>query len=171
MRRLLTSSAIALALGAAGCASASKDAAAPEAPSAGEAAPTAAASPPMDAPQPAPQFPFSEDDEEPGGALARAEAELDAALRGRRELAKPPVGAETSPPKKAEEPSKEGPLSEADSCTTACRALASMRRSAERICDHAGGGATPGRCDDARSRVTKAESRVRERCASCAAAG
>jgi len=48
-------------------------------------------------------------------------------------------------------------------CATACRALASMQRAADRICALA-----PGKsCDDARAKVDDATRRVREQCPTC----
>jgi hypothetical protein len=53
----------------------------------------------------------------------------------------------------------------ADPCAIACRALASMGRSAEHICDLAG--TNDERCSHARDRVRNAEDRVRQRCPAC----
>lgn len=53
-------------------------------------------------------------------------------------------------------------LSTADRCTTVCRALASMRRSAEQICT-----LDASRCTDARARVTRAEDRAKSACPAC----
>jgi MYXO-CTERM domain-containing protein len=48
-------------------------------------------------------------------------------------------------------------------CGTACRALSSMQRAAERICALA-----PGKsCDDARAKVEDARRRVKEQCPTC----
>lgn len=52
-----------------------------------------------------------------------------------------------------------------DPCVTACRALASMSRSADHVCDLAGHG--DDRCSSARSRVERATDRVRSQCPSC----
>jgi hypothetical protein len=52
-----------------------------------------------------------------------------------------------------------------DPCVTACRALGSMSRSADHICDLAGQG--DGRCENARSRVERATDRVRAQCPGC----
>ncbi|HLM71643.1 MAG TPA: hypothetical protein VK459_03090 [Polyangiaceae bacterium] len=52
-----------------------------------------------------------------------------------------------------------------DPCVTACRALASMSRSADHLCDLAGHG--DDRCSSARSRVERATDRVRSQCPSC----
>ena len=73
--------------------------------------------------------------------------------------------------KKAEAPATQGSeLEGGDGCEVACRALASMRRSADRLCGLSAGG-DAGRCDDARGRVTRAEGKVKERCPACAASG
>ncbi|MEM9695079.1 MAG: hypothetical protein AAGA56_21230 [Myxococcota bacterium] len=50
------------------------------------------------------------------------------------------------------------------SCTEACRALESMRRAVERICELAPATST---CDNARQRVADAEVRLRARCPTC----
>ena len=50
-----------------------------------------------------------------------------------------------------------------DRCTLVCKALASMRRSADQIC-----GIDASRCGDARARVTKAEQRAKDACPACA---
>ena len=52
-----------------------------------------------------------------------------------------------------------------DPCTTACRALASMGRAADHLCGLAG--AEDPRCDNARQRLSAAQSRVRQSCPSC----
>lgn len=50
-----------------------------------------------------------------------------------------------------------------DRCTVVCKALASMRRSADQIC-----GIDASRCADARARVMKAEQRAKDACPACA---
>jgi hypothetical protein len=50
-----------------------------------------------------------------------------------------------------------------DRCTVVCKALASMRRSADQIC-----GIDASRCEGARARVTKAEQRAKDACPACA---
>jgi MYXO-CTERM domain-containing protein len=63
----------------------------------------------------------------------------------------------------------EAQLNELDTgdCSVACKALESMIRSAERICE-----LDPGeRCAAAREKVAKARARVRAACPECAAAG
>jgi hypothetical protein len=57
------------------------------------------------------------------------------------------------------------PSAPPDPCVTACRALASMGRSAAHVCDLAGEGDE--RCESARGRVSRATDRVRSRCPSC----
>lgn len=57
--------------------------------------------------------------------------------------------------------------SPADRCTVACRALASMQRSAERLCDLSGDGDT--RCSDAQGRVDRASRAVKSACPGCRA--
>jgi hypothetical protein len=52
-----------------------------------------------------------------------------------------------------------------DPCVTACRALGSMSRSADHICDLAGQG--DDRCGNARARVERATDRVRAQCPGC----
>jgi hypothetical protein len=51
-----------------------------------------------------------------------------------------------------------------DTCQTVCKALASMRNAADHVCELA-----KDRCDDAKSRVTRAENRAKESCPLCAA--
>ena len=55
--------------------------------------------------------------------------------------------------------------SAADSCSTACKALSSMRRAVEHLCGLTGEADL--RCDTARGRVARAEERVRSSCPSC----
>jgi hypothetical protein len=55
-----------------------------------------------------------------------------------------------------------------DPCAVACRALASMRSSADHLCQLSGDG--DGRCDDARARVRGATQRVKSVCPACAVA-
>ena len=52
-----------------------------------------------------------------------------------------------------------------DPCATACRALASMSRSVEHVCDLAGEGDE--QCANARARVGRANDRVRAQCPAC----
>ncbi|HTB79084.1 MAG TPA: hypothetical protein VK762_37835, partial [Polyangiaceae bacterium] len=60
---------------------------------------------------------------------------------------------------------KRGPGTGVESCSTACRALASLVSSAERLCKLAG--ENDGRCDDARARARGATARVKSSCSSC----
>ncbi len=55
-----------------------------------------------------------------------------------------------------------------EACSIACKALASMKSSADQLCKLSGEG--DGRCDDARARVRGATSRVKSVCPACAAA-
>lgn len=50
-------------------------------------------------------------------------------------------------------------------CTTACRALASMDRAANKVCDLAG--SDDSRCNGARTRVSSARDLVRRSCPTC----
>jgi hypothetical protein len=107
-------------------------------------------------------------------AIGKAEAELDRALpRAAKELARKgaptPAGEQKKdgPGDKASDPSATPLNGEGDGCATACRALASMARSADHLCSLAGEG--DGRCDDARGRVRGATARVRSACPTCAA--
>ena len=52
-----------------------------------------------------------------------------------------------------------------DDCTTACKALASMRRSSQRSCELNGPDDPDQRCKQAEERVEAAEKRVQDRCA------
>lgn len=124
------------------------------------------AAPPADAavgseaaPQQAPAPVTSAAEGDPVAELAEAEGALDRALGGAT-----PAPAEPDP-KKAEVARPRSEAGGGDACEVACRALASMRRSADRLCELSSGDA--GRCDDARARVTRAEGRVRDRCPAC----
>ncbi len=106
-----------------------------------------------------------------------AEQELGAALRGK--AAPPPTGADAfeapeplpaqpSPPDPrpaSESPQPETRLAAESPCTKACRALASMRRAADRLCELTGEGDE--RCQDVRDRVKVARKRVQSRCPAC----
>jgi len=119
--------------------------------------------------------------------LDRAEAELLAALGQPQQRyaqapgASPQAGAAQpaqpapAPPPTSATPSVDGAspksaqraeTSSASPCTTACRALASMERAAEHLCDLSGSDDT--RCDSARARVKSATERVYAQCPSCA---
>jgi hypothetical protein len=54
------------------------------------------------------------------------------------------------------------------SCDAACRALGSMERAAKTVCDLARAPDEKDRCTDARARLSRARSRVRSACGSCA---
>jgi hypothetical protein len=117
--------------------------------------------PPPPAPEPKSLKVTEIDESDPVRALADAESLLDASL-GRKKSG--PARNDGSAPPAKEEPA-------ADTCSIACRALASMRRSADRLCQLAPSASPDApRCNDAKDRVTKAEQRVRERCAACAEA-
>ena len=56
----------------------------------------------------------------------------------------------------------------AGDCSAACRALASMERAADHLCDlGAGDPEDHRRCDDARRRVTAARERIKSACGTC----
>jgi len=96
---------------------------------------------------------------DPARALVEAERLIEDVVSRRK----------TAPHSESGPPTKEGGVADGP-CTVCCRALASMRRSADRVCELAPS-ASPDtlRCDDANDRVIRAERRVRERCPSCAA--
>ncbi|HZF56146.1 MAG TPA: hypothetical protein VE093_46345 [Polyangiaceae bacterium] len=112
--------------------------------------------------------------------LDRAEAELASAI-GSPTFAAPPgdtagqstrdASPTTSAPPPPASPQAGGAeqtdstMPQPDPCVTACRALASMSRSAEHVCGLAGEG--DGRCESARSRVQRATDRVRAQCPGC----
>lgn len=58
--------------------------------------------------------------------------------------------------------SKPVPLS-TDRCTVVCKALASMKNAATRVCELT----TDSRCDDAKSRLAKAETKAKAACPAC----
>src|SRR5262249_2299070 len=119
------------------------------------ASPPPAPAPALAGPSMPPASSSKESRDAAGGlaALSRAEAEIAEALskgsarRGARETA---GGAQ--PQTEAHQPG-------GNPCETACRALASMTRSAEHVCEMAGDG--DARCHDARARVKGAGERVR----------
>lgn len=160
--------ALALFLSLASCATgpqASTKAAAP--PSAGDAqAPAATA-----APSAAPNAPADAPSDIQGElyALAQAESAIDAAFpglakddkdRARREV-------EMRSPRKGEPRVNVGeqPMNSGGACAIACKALASMTRSADHLCSLAGDG--DARCTEAHARVKSATDRVRSACPSC----
>ena len=87
--------------------------------------------------------------------LERAEMELNQAISAEGDFANPPPG----------QPGRSTQLSEGDACSIACRALASMERSATHLCDLAGDGE---QCDAAKARVKSASDRVHDACPGCA---
>lgn len=62
------------------------------------------------------------------------------------------------------DPAKAVPLA-TDRCTLVCKALASMRTAASHLCELT----ADDRCDDAKARLAKAESRAKEACPVCSA--
>jgi hypothetical protein len=171
-----------LGLGLSACST--KPGAAPPAREAGasqEAAPSSSAAPgaPYDAqglggmqgpaqqqsprPYPPPPPKPGDDDEAPAASateaeerLARAQRRLDEALALEARHAAAPTT-----PQKTPMPSPAG----ASACFEACRALASMRRSATQLCALAGG--QDARCVAAKKRTDDASTRVRAACPSC----
>ena len=55
----------------------------------------------------------------------------------------------------------------ASDCSTACRALASMERATQHLCELVVEPDDRGRCDDARQRLHKARERIRSACGAC----
>jgi hypothetical protein len=55
----------------------------------------------------------------------------------------------------------------ASDCSAACRALASMERATQHLCDLAADPGDRGRCDDARQRLRAARDRIRSACGTC----
>ena len=109
-------------------------------------------------------------------AIGQAEEEIDRLFPGAGAPINPRKGGPPPPPPPKpgdrevprdvpkEEPRAAGLLG--DPCTVACKALASMVSSAERLCHLAG--ENDGRCDDARARVRGASARVKSSCPGCA---
>jgi hypothetical protein len=56
-------------------------------------------------------------------------------------------------------------------CDAVCRALRSMERATERLCDIASGDAEMETCEQARARVEEARRRVKAACGECTEAG
>ncbi len=106
--------------------------------------------------------------------LAHAEEEIDRLFANRDAaptLRSPSKKGPEAPPQ-PEKPSLDQPAAPSssasgDPCAVACRALASMASSADRLCHLAG--ENDGRCDDARNRVRGASARVKSACPGCAA--
>ena len=134
-----------LGLGSAACGGASPPPADPAEPAAGDAAPDAAAG--------------QEADSDPESEFDRAEAELNG-------LWTQDDGEPLDGPRPMQEDG--AAMSAGRRCTIACKALASMKRSANRICDMTGEGDS--RCESLRERVERARSRVFSSCPSCEAA-
>ncbi len=166
MRRLSAVALVTLLGGFAACAAREPPARSPEAPMAAGAVPKAA----EESAPPAQLSPNTTavDESDPVVALAEAELALDRALGGARR-AEPQLRADGKG-RPVEAPKREALAEGEDACAVACRALASMRRSTDRLCDLTSGpGANPMRCDDARARVLRAEGKVKERCRACPA--
>jgi hypothetical protein len=104
-------------------------------------------------------------------AIGKSEADIDRALpRAGKESARKGAPSQGDDQKKDRASDKADPSAtpfDGDGCATACRALASMARSADHLCSLAGEG--DGRCDDARGRVRGATARVHTACPTCAA--
>jgi len=157
-------------LGLVGCASGQREPGA--APGSFDGEP--AADQPSAAPPEAEGLRISEtEDDDPRLALDRAEAELERILGGERDYATPPTATPADPETTSVDSGGESgrPAKRADAlgggpCHAACRALASMRRSADRLC--AISGDDEPRCGDARGRVERAEERVSAHCPACA---
>ncbi len=148
MRRLnpRLASFVLLVVGAGFAACASKDSEPPKT-SASEPAAVAQpgqyqAQPGADGAAPPPATPDTGGAATPFEAFDQAERELESAFDGKNT-----VGA---------------PLTSGDRCMTVCKALASMRRSADEICN-----LDASRCTDARARLTKAEERAKSSCPAC----
>jgi hypothetical protein len=133
-------------------------------------------------------------------AIGRAEEDIDRLFPEARPTGGVRRGAKGAPTSPAEPAKPADHPGAGDSCTIACKALASMMSSAERLCRLAGAddgrcddararvngarasmmssaerlcrlaGADDGRCDDARARVNGARARVKAACPACAAA-
>lgn len=108
-------------------------------------------------------------------AIAKAEDEIDKLFPN---AGKPPsftrrkaADADAAKPKEPQggEVKDAEKLATPDACSIACRALDSMKSSADHLCKLAGEG--DGRCEDARGRVRGASTRVRAVCPECASLG
>jgi hypothetical protein len=101
-------------------------------------------------------------------AIARAEDEIDRLFPAAAASKAPARGKKGDSAADATKggAAKEEQQSGGDGCATACRALASMTRSADHLCQMAG--ETDGRCEDARARVAGARGRVKAACPACA---
>jgi len=108
--------------------------------------------------------------EDAEAALDRAERDIQKALvlggdeDNRARDAEEPVGPQAQP---APAPYADRSTKSAQErrCTTACRALASMDRAANKVCDLAG--SDDSRCDGARTRLSAARDIVRRSCPTC----
>lgn len=152
-------------LGLAACAASAPAPAAPNAPSAPVMQATGAPVAPSAA-KAADQERAQGDAESQLTALKQAEADLNVALSGRKELGKRPAPAGPGEASTSPKPGQPRAAPE-DPCATACSALASMERATVHLCGLAGEG--DHRCEDARARVRSATDRVRASCPACAA--
>jgi hypothetical protein len=150
-----------LALGLAGCSSQAK-----------EAAPAHTPEPAAPAPQGAPEATTeSKADAEPNivaalDELARAERTVGEALGGGAPAADAPSRKDASKPAKPKGGAPGGAEQLGTStCSLACQALTSMKRSAGHLCELAG--ADDARCTESKKRVATAEERVHARCPLC----
>jgi hypothetical protein len=114
----------------------------------------------------------AQENEDPKVAFEKAEKRLDELFGGAGEPdAGVPAPADERPTPMTD-PEDEGEeissLSKNDRCTVACKALASMERSADQVCEMTGEGDS--RCESLRERVERAKSLVQARCPQCAAA-
>lgn len=99
-------------------------------------------------------------------ALGDAGGAAGGAQGGVHEAPKTPTPEDLPPPSRPPDSSptatQAGSQPPASTCETACDALASMRRAAERVCV-----LDPARCGPARARVERAEQRVKAHCSEC----
>jgi hypothetical protein len=104
------------------------------------------------------------------GDFEREERRLEEAFggaEGEGEADDPVPRSEPAPPPGVEPNTATG-LDTAQRCAIACKALASMKRAAARVCEISGD--DDERCENLRERVEKARQRVSARCPQCAAA-
>lgn len=152
LRRLVATSSVSAILGVVGC---SVKPAAPESPSYAPGGQPASTVPPGAPPADAVS---AEEPGDPQVDLDEAEREIDRLFGGG--FAEPPG---PTAPSTGSDPTGLAEGAE-DACQTACRALSSMQRAADRLCEIADDEA---RCDGARGRVQRARDRVTARCSAC----
>jgi hypothetical protein len=95
-------------------------------------------------------------------ALERAESDLQRALA---QASTPSLNAKPEKTPRDFDDSKNAEQRSGDPCQDACRALGSMRRSAEHLCGLTGD--ADARCETAKARVSRADERVRTSCPAC----